>query len=49
MENNKFNFEKYSKYLSKIEKNSQKKLIDCSGRKICWRSSQASISNSNWL
>ena len=27
MENNNFNFNKYTKYLSEIEKNSQKKII----------------------
>ena len=38
MENNNFNFNKYTKYISEIEKNSQKKLLDSNGGKVCWRS-----------
>ena len=37
MENN-FNSNKYTNYLSEIEKNSQKKLLNSNGGKICWRS-----------
>ena len=37
MKNN-FNFNKYTNYLSEIEKNSQKKLLNSNGGKICWRS-----------
>ena len=38
MENNNFNFNKYNKYLSEIEKNSNKNLLDSNGCKVCWRS-----------
>ena len=38
MENYNFNFKKYNKYLSEIEKNSQKKLLNSNDGKICWRS-----------
>ena len=38
MENNNFNFNNYTKYLSEIEKNSQKKLLDSNCGKVCWRS-----------
>ena len=38
MENNNFNFNKYSKHLSEIEKNSQKKLVNSNDGKVCWRS-----------
>ena len=38
MKNIKFNFEKYSRDLSEIEKDSQKILIDTNGFKVCWRS-----------
>ena len=38
MENNSFNFEKYSRDLYAIEKDSHKKLVDTNGVKVCWRS-----------
>ena len=37
MENKKFNFEKYSRDLSDIEKVSQKNLVETNGIKVCWR------------
>ena len=36
MENKKFNFEKYSRDLYEIEKDSQKQLVDTNGVKVCW-------------
>ena len=38
MENKKFNFENYSRDLYEIEKDSQKKIVDTNGVKVCWRS-----------
>ena len=38
MKNTKFNFEKYSRDLSEIEKDSKKNLVDINGFKVCWRS-----------
>ena len=38
MKNKKFNFEKYSRDIYTIEKDSHKKLVDTNGVKVSWRS-----------